>query len=75
MIYQLEGFAPQIAGNCFIAPNATIIGDAKIAEHASIWFNVVIRADLAEVSIGKNCLVGGQCPRGCLSFAVNFCSR
>jgi len=54
MIYQLKGFKPQIDSSCFIAPNATIIGSATIAENASIWFNVVIRADLANVDIGKN---------------------
>lgn len=54
MIYQLKGFTPTIDSSCFIAPNATIIGSANLAESVSIWFNVVIRADLAEINIGKN---------------------
>jgi carbonic anhydrase/acetyltransferase-like protein (isoleucine patch superfamily) len=54
MIYQLKDYKPQIDHTCFIAPNATIIGNAIIAENASIWFNVVIRADLADINIGKN---------------------
>ncbi|WP_286266411.1 gamma carbonic anhydrase family protein [Thalassotalea atypica] len=54
MIYQLEDLSPNIADNCFIAPNATLIGDVTISAHVSIWFNVVIRADTDKVTIGKN---------------------
>lgn len=54
MIYKLQELSPEIAQNTFIAPNATIIGDTKIKAHASIWFNVVIRADLATITIGEN---------------------
>jgi len=54
MIYKLKDFTPKIKSTCFIAPNATIIGAANLDENVSIWFNVVIRADLANVNIGKN---------------------
>ena len=54
MIYQLGDLTPQIAKKTFIAPNATLIGDVIIQANASIWFNVVIRADLAQVKIGEN---------------------
>ncbi len=53
MIYQLGLLTPTIAQNCFIAPNATLIGNVNIAENSSIWFNVVIRADMDIVNIGK----------------------
>jgi carbonic anhydrase/acetyltransferase-like protein (isoleucine patch superfamily) len=54
MIYRLANVAPSLKDNNFIAPNATLIGDVVLADHASIWFNVVIRADLARIQIGEN---------------------
>ena len=54
MIYRLADVAPRINESNFIAPNATLIGDVVLSENASIWFNVVIRADLATIKIGEN---------------------
>ncbi|MGB1262213.1 MAG: gamma carbonic anhydrase family protein [Cognaticolwellia sp.] len=54
MIYQLAALTPKFTNNNFIAPNATLIGDVALGEYASIWFNVVIRADFATISIGEN---------------------
>ncbi|NQY87973.1 MAG: gamma carbonic anhydrase family protein [Colwellia sp.] len=54
MIYQLGKLIPTISPSSFIAPNASVIGNVEVCDHASIWFNVVIRADLAQVKIGKN---------------------
>ncbi|MFT7431067.1 MAG: carbonic anhydrase/acetyltransferase-like protein (isoleucine patch superfamily) [Colwellia sp.] len=54
MIYQLGELSPRISKNCFIAPNATVIGNVDLSENVSIWFNVVIRADLAQVKVAKN---------------------
>lgn len=55
MIYSLKGNAPEIDKNVgFIAPSADLIGKITIAEGANIWFNVVIRADVDSISIGKN---------------------
>ncbi len=39
----------------FIAPSAVIFGDVTIGKHSSVWFNAVIRGDLAPVRIGKSC--------------------
>jgi len=54
MLYQLGKLSPIIAQSSFIAPNATVIGNVVLEDNASIWFNVVIRADLAQIKIGKN---------------------
>ena len=37
----------------FIAPNATILGNTKIAGHASVWFGAVVRADKDDITIGE----------------------
>lgn len=37
----------------FVAPNATVVGNVTIEAHASVWFNAVVRAELAHVTIGE----------------------
>ena len=55
MIYSLGNKKAEFKGQAsFIAPNASIIGDVEIHENASIWFNVVIRADNDKVIVGEN---------------------
>lgn len=54
MLYQLGKLAPRVSKSSFIAPNASIIGNVELGENTSVWFNVVIRADLAQVKVGKN---------------------
>ncbi len=53
LIRALNGKAPKIGKNVFIAENAVIIGDVEIGEDCSIWYNVVIRADVCKIEIGK----------------------
>jgi len=52
MIVEARGKRPQIGKDCFIAPNATIIGDVIIGDRCSIWYNVVIRGDVFPIRIG-----------------------
>ena len=52
LIIPWQGKTPKIASDAFIAPNATIIGDVEIGPGASIWFNCVLRADVAIMRIG-----------------------
>lgn len=54
MIYQLDNLRPNIASDCFIANSADIIGNVEIASGVSIWFNAVLRGDIAAIYIGKN---------------------
>lgn len=54
MIYQLGKLCPKVSKSSFIAPNASVIGEVVLCDNTSIWFNVVIRADKAQVIIGKN---------------------
>jgi carbonic anhydrase/acetyltransferase-like protein (isoleucine patch superfamily) len=50
-LYSLDGQQPQVHPTAWIAPTASIIGDVIIEENASIWFNVVIRADFGPIAI------------------------
>lgn len=53
MIYPFKDQYPQIAASVFIADYVTITGDVKIGDESSVWFNSVIRGDVAPVIIGK----------------------
>lgn len=46
---------PLWGNNCYIAPNATIIGDVILGDNCSVWFNAVIRGDVHYIRIGNNC--------------------
>ena len=54
MLFQLGKLIPNISKTSFIAPNASVIGNVVLEDNASVWFNVVIRADNAQIKIGKN---------------------
>lgn len=42
-----------IPEDCFVAENATIVGDVKFGENCSVWFNAVVRGDVNSISIGN----------------------
>ncbi len=61
MIFQLGTHSPKISASSFIAPSANVIGKVDIAENTSVWFNVVIRADLDNITIGENSNIQDGC--------------
>ena len=53
MIFSLEGNRVQRVGDGqFIAHNATVIGAVTLNERCSVWFNVVIRGDAEDITVG-----------------------
>lgn len=48
-----RGFEPKIGEDCFIAENATIVGDVILGNRCSVWFNAVIRGDVNSIRIGN----------------------
>ena len=44
---------PKWGDACFIAPNATIVGDVEMGDGCSIWFNTVIRGDVNSIRLGN----------------------
>lgn len=52
LIKPLRGFTPVIGKDCFLADNATIIGDVVIGNECSVWFNTVLRGDVNSIRIG-----------------------
>lgn len=53
-IYLIGHKRPQIAPSAWIAANATVIGDVRLAANASIWWNAVLRGDNDPIHIGEN---------------------
>ena len=62
MRYSIDGHCPKTATErFFIAPSADLIGDVRIGDNASIWFQSMIRADMDSVTIGANSNVQDGC--------------
>ena len=53
LIKSVRGFTPEIGENCFLADNATIIGDVKMGRDCRIWFSTVLRGDVNSIRIGN----------------------
>jgi carbonic anhydrase/acetyltransferase-like protein (isoleucine patch superfamily) len=49
----VKGKHPQISEDCYIAENATIVGEVSIGTQCSVWFNAVIRGDVHYIKIGN----------------------
>jgi carbonic anhydrase/acetyltransferase-like protein (isoleucine patch superfamily) len=53
VILHVKGVSPQIPESCFLAPNATIVGDVIMGPDCSIWFNAVVRGDVNSIRMGS----------------------
>lgn len=54
IIKPVRGFHPQIPDDCFVAENATIVGEVTMGSKCSVWFNAVIRGDVHFIKMGDN---------------------
>jgi gamma-carbonic anhydrase len=53
LILPVEDKHPQMGANCFLAPNATIVGNVVMGDDCSVWFNTVVRGDVNFITIGS----------------------
>ena len=53
IILPVKDVFPKMGNNCFIAPNATVVGDVIMGEECSVWFNAVIRGDVNCIRMGN----------------------
>lgn len=53
-VFKLADKEPRIAESAWIAPNATVIGDVRLGENCSIWWNATLRGDNDPIEIGAN---------------------
>jgi carbonic anhydrase/acetyltransferase-like protein (isoleucine patch superfamily) len=52
-IFPVEDKFPAWGEGCFIAPNATIVGNVIMGEQCSVWFNAVVRGDVNSIRMGN----------------------
>ncbi len=53
LILPVEGKYPKWGTNCFIAPNATLVGDVVMGNQCSVWFNTILRGDVNSIQLGN----------------------
>ena len=53
LIKSVRGKEPKFGNNCFLAENATIVGEVEMGNDCSVWFNAVIRGDVHWIKMGN----------------------
>ena len=54
LIKPVRGIEPKIGKDCYLAENATIVGEVEMGDNCSVWFNAVVRGDVNFIKIGDN---------------------
>jgi carbonic anhydrase/acetyltransferase-like protein (isoleucine patch superfamily) len=56
-ILELDGVAPTIGADVWLAPTAVLVGDVRVGDRANIWFGTVLRGDSSYIEIGAGCSI------------------
>ena len=54
LIKTVRGKTPRYGSDCFIADNATLIGDVVLGAGCSVWFSAVVRGDVNSITVGDH---------------------
>lgn len=54
LILPVNGVSPRMGDTCYLAENATIVGEVRMGNNCSVWFNAVVRGDVNSIDIGDN---------------------
>lgn len=54
IIKSLRGHTPQFGKDCFLADSAVVVGEVKMGDNCTVWFNAVVRGDVHSITIGDN---------------------
>ena len=60
-LYEYHGIRPNLGKNCFIADGAIVIGNVLLGDDVNIWFNAVVRGDMAQIKIGDGTNIQDLC--------------
>lgn len=52
LIKSVRGLTPKFGKNCWLAENATVVGDVTMGDQCSVWFSAVVRGDVNFIKIG-----------------------
>lgn len=61
MIIPYNQITPRIGKHVYIAPTAVVLGDVTIGDGSSIWFNAVLRGDMAPITVGSRTNIQDNC--------------
>ena len=53
LIKPVNGIEPKFGSNCYLAENATVVGDVVMGDECSVWFNAVVRGDVHYIRMGN----------------------
>ena len=53
LIKPVNGITPRFGSDCYLAENATIVGNVKMGDECSVWFNAVVRGDVHYIKMGN----------------------
>jgi gamma-carbonic anhydrase len=54
LVKSVRGISPRFGSNCFLADNATVVGEVVMGDNCTVWFNAVVRGDVHSITIGNN---------------------
>ncbi len=57
IIKSVNGLTPKFGKECYFSENAAIVGEVTMGDECSVWFNAVVRGDVAPVIMGNRCNV------------------
>jgi carbonic anhydrase/acetyltransferase-like protein (isoleucine patch superfamily) len=52
-LFSFEGLAPTVSPTAWIAPTATLVGDVRVEDEASVWYGAVLRADFGPIVVRR----------------------
>jgi carbonic anhydrase/acetyltransferase-like protein (isoleucine patch superfamily) len=53
LIKSVRGVEPKTGNDCYLAENATVVGDVVMGDECSVWFNAVVRGDVNSIVMGN----------------------
>ncbi len=53
LLKSVKGISPAFGTDCYLAENATVVGDVVMGDNCSVWFNTVVRGDVNSIRIGN----------------------
>ncbi len=53
LILPVQGVLPRFGDNCYLAENATVVGDVEMGDDCSVWFQAVVRGDVHYIRMGN----------------------